>query len=78
MNTSNPSVQHSAETTLNQVINSLDYIIGTLPETPDDNVDAHQAGLTTTQMAGLRQILTSLKETTENGFGLYLSERNNS
>ncbi|MFT5164453.1 MAG: hypothetical protein ACI9FJ_003055 [Alteromonadaceae bacterium] len=52
--------------TLNEIINSLDYITSTLPEVADDDNRAH---LSSSQAVGLRQILLGLKASSEACFG---------
>jgi hypothetical protein len=73
MSEQNPIVKDTAQGTLNQVINSLDYAIASLTPLADDKND-EQTVLTAGQASGLVHHLISIKTSTESGFSQHLVE----
>jgi hypothetical protein len=76
MKDSNPLVKDTVQGTLNEIINTLDYISESLPPTTDEAGEGIEPiQLSPAQISGLRNIMFGVKAATESCFGQYMSEK---
>jgi hypothetical protein len=68
MSDSNPLIQGSARTTLNNVIELLQFAISSLDNTTKGQTKVNEKHMTALEIAGLGQILRCAKSATEFGF----------
>jgi hypothetical protein len=71
MSDSNPLVKETAELTLDQIINTLQYVSASLDKMTDVDEAAY---LSATQAAGLRNIIDSVQNATEICGGQYMQQ----